>query len=113
MESNFKAARHPICTSFRSSKLDVSNRGVLMAPLSRFQALTNRRVQIQEKTEGLRSDLQKLIQLLDSNIETEEERTGVFDLTNSNYSVMARRLRTRRDKLAAAVSKLMRSALLH
>jgi hypothetical protein len=77
-----------------------------MATLSRFETLTNRRVQIQERTERLASDLLRLIQLLDSNIEFEEERTGVFDLKNPNYSVTARQLRTRRDNLAATISKL-------
>jgi hypothetical protein len=77
-----------------------------MSTLSRFETLTNRRVQIQERTERLASDLLRLIQLLDSNIEFEEECTGVFDLTSPNYSVTARQLRTRRDNLAATISKL-------
>ena len=82
-----------------------------MATLSRFETLTNRSVQIQERTERLASGLQKLIQLLDCNIKFEEERTGIFDLTNSNYSGTARQFRTRRDNLAAAVSKLKPSAV--
>jgi hypothetical protein len=84
-----------------------------MTNLSRFETLTNRSVQIQERTKRLASDLQRLIQLLDCNIEFEEERTGVFDLTNPNYSVIARQLRTRRDNLAVTVFKLEPSASPH
>jgi hypothetical protein len=84
-----------------------------MTNLSRFETLTNRSVQIQERTKRLASDLLRLIQLLDCNIEFEEERTGVFDLTNPNYSVIARQLRTRRDNLAVTVFKLEPAASPH
>jgi hypothetical protein len=84
-----------------------------MATLSRFETLSNRRVQIQQRTERLVSDLHRLIQLLDCNIEFEEDRTGIFDLTNSNYSVTARQFRIRRDNLASTISKLEPSAPPH
>lgn len=77
-----------------------------MVSLSRFETLTNRRVQIQERTERLVSDLRGLVQLLERNINSEEESTGIFDRANSNYSVTARKLRARRDNLAATISKL-------
>jgi hypothetical protein len=77
-----------------------------MNNLSHFQTLTNRRGQIQERTEGLVFDLKRLLQALEANIFSEEERTRVFDLTSSNYSVAARQLRARRDNLAATISKL-------
>jgi ABC-type transporter Mla subunit MlaD len=77
-----------------------------MVTLSRFETLTNRRVQVQERSERLVSDLRRLVHLLDCNICSEEERTGIFDRANSNYSVTARQLRARRDNLAATISKL-------
>lgn len=77
-----------------------------MTTLSHFETLTNRRLQIQERMERLVSDLRRLVQLLERNIDSEEERTGIFDLANLNYSVAARQLRTRRDNLAATISKL-------
>jgi ABC-type transporter Mla subunit MlaD len=77
-----------------------------MDTLSRFETLTNRRVQIQERAERLVSDLRRLVHLLECNIDNEEERTGIFDRANSNYSVTARQLRARRDNLAATISKL-------
>jgi ABC-type transporter Mla subunit MlaD len=77
-----------------------------MDTLSRFETLTNRRVQIQERAERLVSDLRRLVHLLEYNIDNEEERTGIFDRANSNYSVTARQLRARRDNLAATISKL-------
>lgn len=77
-----------------------------MVSLSRFETLTNRRVRIQERTERLVSDLRHLVQLLERNIDSEEESTGIFDRANSNYSITARQLRARRDRLAATISKL-------
>ena len=77
-----------------------------MDTLSRFETLTNRRVQIRERAERLVSDLRRLVHLLECNIDNEEERTGIFDRANSNYSVTARQLRARRDNLAATISKL-------
>lgn len=78
----------------------------IMETLSRFETLTSRRVQIQERAERLVSDLRRLVHLLECDIDSEEERTGIFDRANSNYSVTARQLRARRDNLAATISKL-------
>lgn len=79
-----------------------------MTSLSRFETLTDRRVQIQEKTERLVSDLRCLVRLIECNIDAEEEHTGIFDLANSNYSLTARQLRAKCDNLAATISKLQR-----
>jgi hypothetical protein len=67
-------------------------------------------VQIRENTERLLLDLQRLILLLDTSVALEEERTGVSDLANANYSATARQLRARRDNLAFTVCKLMLSS---
>jgi hypothetical protein len=44
--------------------------------------------------------------LLEANIEAEEEHTGVADPGDSNYPVLARKHRARRDNLIAAISQL-------
>lgn len=81
-----------------------------MDALSRFETLTNRYVSIQERTKRLISDLRRLIQLLEHDINYEEERTGIYDLTDSNYSILARQLRGRRDNLAITISRLENNA---
>jgi hypothetical protein len=74
-----------------------------MGSVSRFE---NRHVQIREKVETLIFDLRYLVQLLEANIEAEEEHTGVADPGDSNYPVLARKHRARRDNLIAAISQL-------
>ena len=64
-----------------------------MRTASQFETLTKRKVLIRERTERFISDLRRLVQLLDANINIEEERTGIFDLTNPDYSVAARQFR--------------------
>jgi len=81
-----------------------------MDSLSRFETLTNRYVTIHERTKGLISDLRRLIRLLEHDINHEEERTGISDLTNSDYSALARRSRGRRDNLVATIRKLEKDA---
>jgi hypothetical protein len=77
-----------------------------MDALFNFETLTNRYLTIQERTNRLVSDLRRLIQLLEHDINYEEVRTGIADIANSNYSVLARQLRGRRDNLAATICKL-------
>ncbi len=77
-----------------------------MRNVSRFETLTKRNVLIQERTKRFISDLQRLVQLLEANINIEEERTGIFDLTNPDYSVAARQLRARRENLTGTISRL-------
>jgi hypothetical protein len=77
-----------------------------MRAVSRFETLTKRNVLIQERTERFISDLRRLVQLLDADINIEEERTGIFDLTSPDYSVAARQLRTRRENLTDTISRL-------
>jgi hypothetical protein len=81
-----------------------------MRTASRFETLTKRKVLIQGRTGRLISDMRRLIQLLEADIDCEEERTGIFDPMNSNYSVAARQLKARRDNLTATISRLERSA---
>ena len=77
-----------------------------MVTSSRFETLSNRYVLVQERTQTLISDLLRLVQLLDSEIQTEEARMSIFDPANSNYPVAARKLRARRNNLIATISRL-------
>ena len=77
-----------------------------MVTSSRFETLTDRYALIQERIQTLISDLRRLVQLLEAEIETEEQRTTIFDPANSNYPVFARKLRGRRDNLIATISRL-------
>jgi hypothetical protein len=52
--------------------------------------------------------LQRLVQLLDVDIDLEEQRTGIFDLASRNYSTVAQDLRARRDNLMATITRLER-----
>ena len=54
-----------------------------MRTASHFETLTKRKVLIRERTERFISDLRRLVQLLDADINIEEERAGIFDLTKS------------------------------
>jgi hypothetical protein len=81
-----------------------------MDSLSRFETLTERYLAIHERTKRLASDLRRLIPLLEHDINYEEARTGISDLTNSNYSALARQLRGRRDNLTATICKLEEDA---
>lgn len=84
----------------------VPNRDALMGNVSRFETLTNRNVLVQERTKRFISDLRHLVQLLETNITIEEQRTGVFDPMNPNYSASARELWARRENLTATISRL-------
>lgn len=77
-----------------------------MDSLSRFETLTNRHLTTEERTKRFVSNLRRRIQLLEHDINYEEERTGISDRVNSNYSVLARQLKSRRDNLVATIRKL-------
>ncbi|MBV9457637.1 MAG: hypothetical protein JO141_09015 [Bradyrhizobium sp.] len=57
------------------------------------------------------ADLSRSVFLLTVDIEHEETRAGVRDVSDPAYSVLARRLRKRRDNLAATIASL--EALVH
>jgi hypothetical protein len=58
------------------------------------------------KLRALVADLQLRIEVLDMDIHNEEQRTGVFDVDNVAYPILARTLRTRRDNLLATIRVL-------
>ena len=58
------------------------------------------------KLHALISDLRWRVQLLDSDIQDEEKRTGISDVSNTAYPILARNWRTRRDNLLATIMVL-------
>ena len=52
------------------------------------------------------NDLTRSASILTADIEREEAQTGVRDLRNPEYPVLARNLRARRDNLLATISSL-------
>ena len=46
------------------------------------------------------------VQLLDAHIQDEEKRTGISNVSNTAYPILARNLRTRRDNLLATITML-------
>jgi hypothetical protein len=58
------------------------------------------------KLRALVADLQLRLEVLDTDIHNEEQRTGVFDVDNVAYPILARTLRARRDNLLATIRVL-------
>jgi len=76
-----------------------------MQPISRFETRPND-LRATMKLRALVADLQLRIEVLDTDIHNEEQRTGVFDVDNVAYPILARTLRTRRDNLSATIRVL-------
>lgn len=55
------------------------------------------------------ADLQRIVYILDAEIEFEERQAGVTDLARPEYPVLARELRARRDNLSGTISGLQSS----
>jgi hypothetical protein len=58
------------------------------------------------KLRALVADLHSQVHLLDQGIHDEEQRTGMFDVANFAYPILARTLRARRDNLLATIRVL-------
>jgi hypothetical protein len=58
------------------------------------------------KLRTLVADLHLRVQVLDTDIHDEEQRTGVFDMASVAYPILARNLRTRRDNLLTTIRML-------
>ena len=58
------------------------------------------------KLRALVSDLHLQVHFLDRGIHDEEQRTGILDLANIAYPILARTLRARRDNLLATIRVL-------
>jgi hypothetical protein len=80
-----------------------------MPPMSRLETLLSHPGTAM-KLQALTADLCWRVQLLESDIQDEEKRTGISNLSNSAYPIFARNLRTRRDNLLATI-KMLQSRL--
>ena len=58
------------------------------------------------KLRALVTDLQLRVRVLDTDIHDEEQRTGISDVANVAYPILARNLRARRDNLLATIGVL-------
>jgi len=76
-----------------------------MQPISRFETRPND-LRATMKLRALVADLQLRLEVLDTDIHNEEQRTGVFDVDNVAYPILARTLRARRDNLLATIRVL-------
>ena len=52
------------------------------------------------------AELNRRVQLIEADIQAEEKRSNVFDLSSPEYRELARHLRARRDNLLATISLL-------
>jgi hypothetical protein len=62
--------------------------------------------QSREALKTLVSDIQRVVQILTSDIAVEEEKAGVFSLSEAEYPMLARTLVARRDNLQETVAAL-------
>ena len=76
-----------------------------MQPISRFETRPND-LRATMKLRALVADLQLRLEVLDTDIHNEEQRTGVSDVDNVAYPILARTLRARRDNLLATIRVL-------
>jgi hypothetical protein len=58
------------------------------------------------QTKALITDLDRIVQILNCDIATEEEQTGVSDRSRPEYPVLARALAARRDNLMDTIAAL-------
>jgi ABC-type transporter Mla subunit MlaD len=52
------------------------------------------------------ADLRRVVQVLDCDVQTEEERSRIFDRSKANYPMLARTLAARRDNIKATIAAL-------
>jgi hypothetical protein len=52
------------------------------------------------------ADLRRVVQVLDCDVQTEEERSLMFDRSSAQYPMLARTLVARRDNLKATIAAL-------
>jgi hypothetical protein len=52
------------------------------------------------------ADLRRVVQVLDCDVQTEEERSRIFDRSNAHYPMLARTLAARRDNFKATIAAL-------
>jgi hypothetical protein len=52
------------------------------------------------------ADMRRVVQVLDCDVRTEEERSRIFDRSDANYPMLARTLAARRENLKATIAAL-------
>jgi hypothetical protein len=77
-----------------------------MARLHHFETARETALRQAPAIQGLMSDLERTVQLLDVAISTEEERVGVFDRSEPTYPIGARILTARRNNLNVTIAFL-------
>jgi hypothetical protein len=76
-----------------------------MQPISHFRTQLNDLCATM-KLRALVADLRLQAHFLDQGIDDEEQRTGIFDVSNFAYPILARTLGARRDNLLATIRVL-------
>ena len=76
-----------------------------MQPTSRLETPL-KRPHMTLKLQALIADLRWHVQLLESDIQDEQKRTGIFDVSSIAYPTLARNLRARRDNLLVTITLL-------
>jgi hypothetical protein len=56
--------------------------------------------------ETMISDFRRTVLILDCDVQTEEERSEIFDPSDAHYSILARALAARRDNLEVTIAAL-------
>jgi len=58
------------------------------------------------QTRSLIADIDRIVQIIDSDIAAEEENASVFDRSQAEYPMLARSLAARRDNLKGTIAAL-------
>jgi hypothetical protein len=58
------------------------------------------------QTRSLIADINRVVQIIDSDIAAEEENAGLFDKSQAEYPMLARTLGARRDNLKGTIAAL-------
>jgi hypothetical protein len=58
------------------------------------------------QTRSLIADIDRVVQIIDSDIAAEEEKAGVFNGSQAEYPMLARTLAARRDNLKGTIAAL-------
>jgi ABC-type transporter Mla subunit MlaD len=77
-----------------------------MKHASHFENTGRTLVREARSIEAMIADMRRVIQVLDCDVRTEEERSGTFDPSHPHYSVLAKTLAARRDNLKATIAAL-------
>ncbi|HEY3680963.1 MAG TPA: hypothetical protein VGL45_19785 [Bradyrhizobium sp.] len=77
-----------------------------MEHLDRLQGPSHAAKEDASRVRAMIADLDRVIEILDSDIATEEERSGIYDPANVEYPILARTIMGRRENLKATIAVL-------